>query len=935
MAAPTQIFQRSKADVLSLIALLVQRPSRADHGLPLIWLSGQSGGIQILDALDSQLDGLRRYKVPNARVRADETVNAGFRQLLSFLARKLSVPEFRERLWFRRYGLVEWLMEQNLAEPGSVDPPTRLVELLRDRYQKAGDENNRSPSGRASVAGSANPVEAIFKFLMWLFLHVVPNALFRATVSGKIPGIGRRYRWFMRQPYMRPWRSVDFLGFAERLTEGVRRRQDDDEIDQLLVRAFLEDLRRAYSRKPWRIEGWRRTAYTIVLIDNIAPGGGGARLLELINKVRNEDVRNETGKTDPLLVVCASDQVLPTPATTTANTVVEFEEPAEDPVYRSELYQAWTKTLPGSSRSVADTAWYLPISLAGQSKDTVSSTLVERIEPRRPPWFTRRAVAVVTVMLLGIAVVGSYIETHGGFDCLYYFPSGRVSVRSIDHQCIGYSDNDSYQFSDQPERSRLQDVQSLIFQQNGSARTAWQRNPRRPYVTIVYIGSLTGRPARKDEESYVAERDELEGLAVAQYEENNHPASDDNSALLNIVIANAGYQMKYADQVVDMVVDLVRSDPTVVAVTGLVESRTVTAKALRDLNKAGIPVVTPSLAADRISDNSRMYLQVVPPNVDEARLISEYAKRELKVSKARIYWTIGDERELENDLYVKTLLSDLGEFLPKSVDQTKGSTGIDVERITEFRGQRLDEECGYDGVLIFAGRWTEYGNFLQELRKCNGNYPLHLVADNSVTRYLANPVLRQNAPGDLPMVYVSKSTLGSCEYLISRSGDDTRGRFLRMIRDESNLLNPRRCTGGIGGPAEQVGERFPLAYDSIMLIIDAVQNLAGRLHSEKWDPRSINPVSVHAEMFGQYSVAPAGSSKNDDEESKKYTQKPFDGVSGNIWFDLSGVPVHKRISLLALRDISDPKQLPVEVFHCGIARAGDDPACRRPEVNQR
>ncbi|MGH8346462.1 MAG: hypothetical protein ACRES5_07825, partial [Pseudomonas sp.] len=550
------------------------------------------------------------------------------------------------------------------------------------------------------------------------------------------------------------------------------------------------------------------------------------------------------------------------------------------------------------------------------------------------PWFARRGVVVVAVILLGISVAGSYIGTHGGFGCLH-LPFGRVSVRSIDHQCIGYSDNGSYEFNGQPERSRLQDVQALIFRQNDGARMAWKRNPRRPYVTIVYIGSLTGRPARKNEEPYVAEREDLEGLAVAQYEGNNHPASDDNSALLNIVIANAGYQMKYVDQVVEMVADLARSDPTVVAVTGLVESRTVTAKALQGLNEAGIPVVTPSLAADRISDNSRMYLQVVPPNIDEATLIFEYAKRELKVSKARIYWTIGGESDLGNDLYVKTLLSDLGEVLPRSTDQTRNSTGIDVERIVEFRGQRLDEECGYDGALIFAGRWTEYGSFLQELRKCNGNYPLHLISDNSASRYLANPVLRQNAPGNLPVVYVSKSTLGSCEYLTSHSGDGARGRFLRMVRDESNLLDPRRCTGGNGGFTEQVGERLPLAYDSAMLIVDAVQNLAGKLRSEKWDPRSINPLSVHAEIFGQYSVTPAGSSKKDDMEPKKYTEKPFDGASGSIWFDLSGVPVHKRISMLALRDISDPKQLPVEVFHCGIARAEDDPACGRPEVNQR
>src|SRR5262249_34874104 len=161
--------------------------------------------------------------------------------------------------------------------------------------------------------------------------------------------------------------------------------------------------------------------------------------------------------------------------------------------------------------------------------------------------------------------------------------------------------------------------------------------------------------------------------------------------------------------------------------------------------------------------------------------------------------------------------------------------------------------------------------------------------------------------------------------LSGHSDDGARGRFLRIVRDGDDLLSPRRCTSGVGGSAEQVGERSPLAYDAAILIIDAVQNLAGRLRREEWDPYSIDPVAVHAEMFGQYSVIPA-------EPNKKYTEKPFDGVSGSVWFDLSGVPVNKRISLLEIQDITSLKRLPTEVFHCGIARAGDDPACGKPQA---
>ncbi|MGH3698430.1 MAG: hypothetical protein ACRDQY_02960, partial [Pseudonocardiaceae bacterium] len=120
---------------------------------------------------------------------------------------------------------------------------------------------------------------------------------FRAAVSGRNRVFGRRYWWFMRQQYLAPLQSVNFPGFAERLTEiaeGARQPEDIDQVDKLLVHAFLQDLRRAYARWSGRLEGWRRTAYPVVLIDNATEGSAGYRLMQLVN-----DVRNETGRSDP------------------------------------------------------------------------------------------------------------------------------------------------------------------------------------------------------------------------------------------------------------------------------------------------------------------------------------------------------------------------------------------------------------------------------------------------------------------------------------------------------------------------------------------------------------------------------------------------------------------------------------------------------------
>ena len=820
------------------------------------------------------------------------------RQLLRTLCAQLAAPRFGgERLPFRHFELVDWLIEQDLSREASGDRARVVVALLRGRHRPFRRDNDNPDSNVLDLGPR-------YRLLIWLIRRAVPEIIFRAAVSGRIPGFGRRYRWFMRQQYLAPEQSVSFLGFAERLAVGAQQSEDIDQVDKLLVNSFLQDLRQAYLRRPGRLEGWRRTAYPVALINNAVEGSAGYRLMQLVN-----DVRNETGRSDPLLVVCASNQA---PQAPTKDNIVGSDPgklPGNDPAYTDEDYSKWAKKLPGSRRARVETAWYLPISVTDSGDSDQNSR--EPIDAAPAPRLARRSiVGALIIIVLVLPVAGwVWLGYAGGPGCPHIPFLGQVKVRSIDGQCIGYSDSSYFRFNDEPGQGRLRHIQDTIFEQNRTVRDRWEKGNRiRPYVTVVYLGELTGRQADENEEAYAAEREELEGLAVAQYDGIQKPASSAEIPLLNIVITNGGFQMEHASQAVDMIASLVTEDPKVVGVIGLDDSRTSTAMALRKLNEIGLPLIGPTLTADYLDRNSRLYLQLSAPNRENARMIGEYSKRVLKVSDAQLYWTVGVGSDLARDLYVKTLADDLIGELPRDF-------GIKVDNRGEFDGSLSRDVCGYQGTVIFAGRWTEFPSFLNALdNECGSNRPLHVIADNSVERYMENPTLRRSAPGTIPVTYVANSALGYCEYLraAQASGNDpVRDRFLRLIQ-QPGLLQPPRC-----GPGnEPVSDRLPLAYDSAMILLRAVEGLGQELRgnsSQEWDPRSILPIAVHAKIVEQVH------------------ESPFEGASGMIEFNGdSGEPTDKLISLLYVAKIPDVQARPVEVFHCGRAHPNDDPACRQP-----
>ncbi|MFC5922630.1 hypothetical protein [Micromonospora vulcania] len=871
-------FPAGGLEFFTLLARLLRRPRRGDRRLPLIWLV-RTDSPDLMAPLRRFLGQGPRRRVPHAKLDAEAPPGAGgVPALLRELHRQLSLEAFgAARLRFRHYPLADWLMHQSLSFGVDADDSrAALVRRLRDR---------RGPRTAEALPAGGDAVSIVSQVLLWLIRRAVPGVVFRAAVSGRVPVIGQHYRWFMRQQYLAPRQSVTFLGFAERLTAGWRDGEQPDQVNKLLLHAFLEDLRQAYRRRPWRPSDWRRTAYPVLLLDNVTPDNVGGALLRLIG-----DVRTETGRNDPLLVVASGALAPP-------------ELPEPHPLTDAdEAYDEWAEALPEMRRLRRPAAWLVVLRPDDTDTGPPSRGGIRPFSAPEPPWWSRRFLPAALCLVL-LASGGAWAGSRWGPGCHPSLTGGRVAVEVVGGECVGYSDSAAQVFNDDPGQQRLRTIQERIFAQNRAAEEVWQRSDRRrPFLTLVYLGTLTGNRTRADEESYVSEREELEGMATAQYALLKESAGADGAALLRIVVANGGRQMRYADRAVAMLAELARDDPTVLGVVGLVESRTSTARALRELNQVGLPVLAPTLSADRMDANSRLYLQISAPNVDQVEMVDAYARQVLKVDEAHVYYTTLEGSSLTEDLYVGTL-----------VDGLRQRFGPRISRLDEWRtGQRLTTECGYPGLLFYAGRWSEFDGFLRALRECGDNPPRHLVADDSANRYMANPGLRAAAPGNLPVTYVSKAALATCEALRAAEGrrDDARASFLSWIQ-AGDLLDPPRCRPDTGQP---VGERVSLAYDASMMMVRAVESLAARLHHadprQRWEPTSVNPVGVHTEVLRQN----AG--------------QGYPGVAGLIRFTPdSGEPVDKRLALMRVEQVPDVATAPVEVFRCGAADRPAPVAC--------
>ena len=253
---------------------------------------------------------------------------------------------------FPRFWLAVWLMSE--VVPGKTVDARR--DVLRDRlYQRSVTRASRGGTEPGEVAADL----PVWLRLLWIVLLPL---FFWARHSGKVPGIGRTYRWFLKQSDVAPGNDT-FFELALRLTENEWPRQKEEQVARLLVNAFLEDLRDDFRGSAW-IRRYH-TPYPIVLLDGITRRNGGYTLLRMV-----AEVRNDTYLFDPLLLITTSRRVPPLAKPPKAD-----ESTGGGPV---SLVDDWKKRREGESRQRQIVAWLIPITIGAAPKESATQTAPSR-----------------------------------------------------------------------------------------------------------------------------------------------------------------------------------------------------------------------------------------------------------------------------------------------------------------------------------------------------------------------------------------------------------------------------------------------------------------------------------------------------------------------------------------------------------------------------
>ncbi|MEV0036219.1 hypothetical protein [Streptomyces sp. NPDC050804] len=883
--------------LFTLLNRLVRRPRKGElpdqvkdrDGLPVVWLIG--------DDQDDLAEGTRRslstaepWRVPHefidmsamwaevegSRSEGEQSLSPEwkqaelYRRVLVKLAQEYSSASngHDRRVRFRRFGLVNWLLEMTYTA-NEPDPQhdRDMLRRLRDR------ELQRRPLlGFLRSPGTEVALTAQVPWWAYLFgLHVLPLVWFRAWRV-----LGSEYRWLLHQPYMAPRDPGTFSGFALRLTQPRWGGEDPEQVGKMLINAFLEDLRVAYRRRIWRRRAARRTAYCVAFLKSVSTDNRGRALVRSLI-----DVRNDTGAFDPLLLVVSSGHA-------------EHGHPRVRGL-TEDLYEVWKHKLRDAGGGRTAGLWYLPIEVgpplpvddSDYERQEEQARMAARFTTDRPPAWARRGVTVAatTLALVLLGVAGAYAynaeqrwqERHCGLSRSHP-DADTLERQDATGECVGVAAH-GYAFGAADER--LKKTLATIDRQNDEADKIHSDAPRRPVVTLVHLSALLSSPGKGQAASALSYvREALQGAASAQRRQLDKRG--DSDPVLRIYPASAGSGMRYGPKVVATIERMMRTDPTVVGVTGLDQSRKATITTIGELTRVGLPMVATTLSADSLDDHSPLYYQVSPQNRREAAVAAAYASYLAGTGNLKRAVRIVHSAD-PTDEYSRNLSDDAA----KSFD----AEGFTVERQSykpspapagtsgHPGAQSVGEKaCGYDGLVFFAGRSEDFETVLSSSNDSCGSSPPAFLGGDDVARLAADPT-RRGAYPRVPYEFLDFTRgAASCE------GDsDLYSTMKRLFPDECEQVRSTSLDG-----------HAALAFDAVNLYLKAV----GRLQDTAPQLPLTPPAVWHA-------------------ISSIHGDAALDGESGRI--DFGGVvdqqiPLDKLISIQRV----DGAKPPVQTGFCGL-----------------
>ncbi|MFI0775086.1 hypothetical protein [Streptomyces sp. NPDC021212] len=722
----------------------------------------------------------------------------------------------------------------------------------------------------------------------------VPGAVWywlRRPLFGLLPrwwyGWRHRRRMTRKGSWYRAWAELpeggtDFFANACRLTVGAPGAARRKPIVDVLLRALLADLERAF-RHP-RLSPWgRRRRHRVVLVFPQPPVGDDDTgwLLEQFPRAVEQ-----TGCTGVMLVAA----------------VRPGRERTESFAEAAITLKSWIGTTGAAGARVVrvgvephaddeDAARWLsryPEIAVGRGRSDVA------------PRVEAAVAAVAGVTALGL--LGGYVVT--------------VVTASSDTSCLGGSASSSgaspgagddgggrSRPPDRSPRAVYGDVVKAITQQNKEADKA-----ARSGAVVRTVGYL-GVPVTADnwgEAKYSGAIPEVRGIALAQEEINEQADQQKNSKVwLRVRLMDAGEGFTRAPAAARALAKEVRAagraggGEEFLGVVGLGQSRPGTLSARDILAGAGLPMIGTAATAEEMQ-RSPMYRQVAPDNHREARVAANFARHANIVqtapgtcAPARKAVVIGDP----TDIYSANLSDRFAEAFgdvhriwypvqrpsaaPPPKRKGQGDEWVShTSQMADSICRRLKEEPRT--VVYWAARAHEFENFLDDFDSrtgCNGQSTV--LGGND----LDNAVVEQQRPSEkhlkLRLYYAAQA-------LVKDSPPNVKGDEFR-----------RRYAAAYGSDLWSNDARVPLASDALDVLSEGI-NAAYQ--------------SAGTAPFGRGGVQSALEQGVGGAEGLR-------GATGSLIFgEGAKVPVNKR--LLILHDTRDaPPEIALE---CGIRDSGDE-----------
>jgi hypothetical protein len=447
--------------------------------------------------------------------------------------------------------------------------------------------------------------------------------------------------------------------------------------------------------------------------------------------------------------------------------------------------------------------------------------------------------------------------------CARNVPLHRVSAL-VGTECIGYSDDVALTFG---TGKALPAAQHRIFRYNREVERLVAGGWRNPRVRLIVMTALTAKRSLPEDERYPAEREAMEGIAVAQDQALQDAKQTASRPLLEVVVANAGQEGDQAETLVPEIGRLVEADPTVVGVLVAMDSRTSTRKAMQQLQARGLLVMTSTGAAERLREGMTRFLQLQSTTREQSRLVRAYAKQLDRDAIVNIYTSSDRPPGPQNaDLYVDDLRSGLRQEFGGGYEEGRwGDATLDLRARCHDR---------YDGIVFYGGRYTSFHGFLKELYTTCGrkNLPILVAAGNTARYVVGDPASngRNGAPSDFPLVFSSNG-------VASASCDPENPTARQKLFLDAVVKVLRQCRD----PADPrpLGVRMGPAFDLITIFLDAAADLAGG------GAGKFTGAGIHARIL------------------ERNRREPFSGVGGPIHFGDNGVIDSGGESLMCARNV--------------------------------